>query len=143
MEPDDLITIRSFDNVIEAYQVKNLLENEDIQVYVHDEHMASLNPLYSNMLQGIKLKIRYADQEQAEKIIRFADEAILTDEDDKRIACPKCRSTRVMYHLKSNKDAPGIFAMLFSLLTSSYPLYNKDVCRCKECGHEFTKEESY
>lgn len=140
---DDLITIRSFDSVIDAYQLKNLLENEDIPVYVHDEHMSTLNPLYNNILQGVKLKIRATDRQRAEEIIKEADEAILTDEDDKRIACPRCHSTRVLYHLKSSKDAPGVFAMLVSFLTGSYPLHSKDVCLCKDCGHEFTKEESY
>jgi hypothetical protein len=143
MQPNDLVIIRSFDNVIDAYQVKNVLENEDIPVFITDENMVTLQPLYSNLLHGVKLKVRAEDLEAAEKVIKGFDEAILTDETDKRIACPKCHSVRVMYHLKSGKSAPGVFAILLSLFTGTYPLHSEDICRCKDCGCEFPMDKGY
>jgi len=140
MQPDELITIRSFDNVIEAYQIKNVLENENIEVYVTDEYVNTLQPLYNHLLGGVKLRIRFCDKDKAEKIILASNEIALTNEQDIIIACPKCKSARIDYHLKSLKNPPGIFAILISFLIGGYPLYSKDFCHCKEFGFKFEKK---
>lgn len=56
----------------EAMNVRNLLENEGISVFVQNEYMSSVEPwaVASGGLNPVKLQINESDFEQAEIIIK-------------------------------------------------------------------------
>lgn len=60
-----LITVQTFDNPIDLALLKSKLESEGIKCFVFDEHTVTLQPLLSNGVGGIKLKINEADTDQA------------------------------------------------------------------------------
>ena len=80
----ELITIKSFDNSIDAHLLKIELENQGIQCYIYDEHTVTVFPLYSNAVGGIKVKILKTDLDLAKSIL-FANNA--------QIVCPNCNAT--------------------------------------------------
>ena len=65
----ELVTIRTFNNSIEAHLVKTRLESEGILSFLFDENMVSLNPFYNSALGGIKLKINKLDVQRVEEIL--------------------------------------------------------------------------
>ena len=70
---DELITIASFNTPVEAHMAQVTLEGQGIESFLGDEHIVSMNPLYSIAVGGVKVKVRLRD-EQASKDILFPDE---------------------------------------------------------------------
>ena len=64
-----IITLKTFDSSIEAYLLKSKLESENIECFVIDENMITLNPLFANAVGGIKLNINDEDLKKAQAVI--------------------------------------------------------------------------
>lgn len=133
----DLVTIASYDNSIQAHILKAHLEAHDLACFIFDGHMIDLNPLLNNAIGGVKVKVRGEDVEIATEIIQELAEKPYTDENDKDIVCPNCGSSKYYTHFHSMRDAKSILAYIVSLVTLVFPIYRKQVLRCKECATEF------
>lgn len=132
-----LITFKTFDNSIDAHILKIKLESEDIMCFLFDENIVSINPLYSNLVGGIKLKINEEDLERAKEIISELEQTPYTTEDEKVISCPKCQSTHIESGYKSMKSVGAVISAIASFLLVIFPIYRKTVYKCKDCGTEF------
>ena len=128
----ELITIKTFDNSIDAHLLRIELENEGIECYIYDEHTVTVFPLYSNAVGGIKVKILKKDLELAKSILLSA---IVT------VICPNCASQNIILNYKSMKGLKGFLSAFTSLFTVSYPLHYKMVNKCRDCNEEFISEE--
>jgi DNA-directed RNA polymerase subunit RPC12/RpoP len=132
-----LLTIQTFDNLVEAHLVKSKLESENIPCYLFDENIVGLNPLYNLTVGGIKLKVNSFDFDRATQIIDDSISSNLTNYQGEPIQCPKCESRDILSAFKSMKGAKGILSALVSLLLMVFPIYYKTVYKCKVCGNEF------
>jgi len=132
-----MVTLRIFDNSIEAHLAKSRLEVEGISSYIFDEHIVTLNPLYNNLVGGIKLKVSEFDLEKAQRILTEIDIKEISDDQGKTIYCPQCGSSKIQAGYKSIKNIKGILAFIVSLFFVVYPLYYKRVKKCQNCGFEF------
>ena len=132
-----MITLKTFDTSIEAHILKSRLENEGIPSYIFDENIVTLNPLYNNLVGGVKLKISEFDLARAQKILNEIDAKEVSDDEGKTIHCSRCGSTKLQAGYKSIKNIRGLLAFIVSLLFVVYPLYYKSVKKCKDCGLEF------
>ncbi len=133
----NLITLKTFDNPVEAHLFRTVLENEGIPCEIFDELMVGLNPLYNITVGGVKLKIRESDLEAALEIINRVEAAPYTNETDKVITCPNCGSSNLYPGFKSLRGIKGFFTALASILLFVYPFYIRSRYRCKECDTEF------
>lgn len=132
-----LVTLKTFDNSIQAHLMKSKLESEGVICYIFDENMISYNPIYNIALGGIKLKINEQDLNKASDIINVINKFKLTDENDEIIKCPKCNSEELYLGYKSMKDVKGILSILVSVIFMVFPIYYKTLNKCKSCGQEF------
>ncbi len=66
----NLIPIKRYDNAFEANMAKALLDDNDIECFLQDENIMSVNPLYNIAIGGIKLMI---DKENAETALELLD----------------------------------------------------------------------
>lgn len=135
-----MVTLRTYDNHINAHLAKTKLESEGIVCYLFDENINTLNPLYNMATGGIKLKVSSEDLEWAEHIISETEVAKHTDEKDAVISCPSCGSDDLYIGFKSMKGIRGFFSVVVSFLLMIFPIYYKTVYKCKSCGHEFVRE---
>ncbi|GAA4807830.1 hypothetical protein GCM10023231_41340 [Olivibacter ginsenosidimutans] len=133
----DFITLKVFDNPIEAHLLKSKLESEGIPCFLQDENIVALNPLYNYAVGGIKLNIPRADVALAQQILREIDDHPNLDEKEAIIACPQCGSTHLYTNFKSMKGAKGILSAIISFFMAVFPIYYKNVYKCKDCGAEF------
>ena len=123
----ELITIRTFDNSIEAHMVKSKLESENIMCFLFDENIVGLNPL----------KINESDIQKATEIIEETEKTALTNDQGEIIKCPNCASEEIISGFKSMKGSKGILSAIISFLFMVFPIYYKTVYKCKNCGNEF------
>ena len=64
-----LVTVATFSNYFDAATVKSLLESKGIVCFLRDEHSATINPLLTNSMGGIKLDIAERDYEAAKEVL--------------------------------------------------------------------------
>ena len=133
----ELITIKRFDNLIEAQMMKSKLESENITCFLFDQNMVGLNPLFNVTLGGIKLKVNKTEKEKATKIIEEILQASLVDDKSEVVKCPHCGSEDVYSDFKSMKGVKGILSAIVSFLFLVFPIYYKTVYKCKNCDKEF------
>ncbi|MGB2153690.1 MAG: putative signal transducing protein [Flavobacteriaceae bacterium] len=133
----ELVTVRTFDNSIQAHLLKSKLESEGITCYLFDENIVGLNPLYNITVGGIKLKINKFDMDKASLIIQELDQSELTNDQGESLKCPNCHSEEIYSGFKSMKGIKGILSVIISFLLVVFPIYLKTVKKCKECGYEF------
>lgn len=135
-----LITIRSFENPIDAHLLKTKLEDEGIPCVVFDENMITLNPLFNVSVGGIKLKVHEHDIDRAMEVTKEYDNAPVTDEQDHVVQCPDCGSHELYTGFRSMKGWKGILSTIISFVLVVFPIHINTVYRCKECGCEFRPE---
>ncbi|MEM8966424.1 MAG: DUF2007 domain-containing protein [Bacteroidota bacterium] len=133
----ELVTIKTFDNPIEAHLMKSKLENENIICFLFDENIVGLNPLYNITVGGVKLKVSKIDLDEAATIIEETINSPLTNDQGNIINCPNCQSEDIYSGFKSMKGARGILSAIVSFLLMVFPIYYKTVYKCKSCGNEF------
>ncbi len=132
-----MITLRTFDNAIEAHLWKSALNNAGIPAVVIDENIVTLMPLYNNLVGGIKLCVSEVDSERADLFLREAEDAPVSDDSGQTIACPRCGAASLYFGFKSVRSVKGALAYIISLLFGVYPIYYKSVRRCRACEFEF------
>jgi len=133
----ELVTIKTFDNSIEAHLVRSKLESENIMCFLFDENIVGLNPLFNIAVGGIKLKINKLDVNKATLIIEETEKCSLTNDQGEIVKCLSCQSEDIYNGFKSMKGTKGIISTIISFLFMVFPIYYKTVYKCKKCGNEF------
>ncbi len=83
-----VVTVATFNTVMEAELAKTMLQAEGIEAFVADAHTISVNPLYSNALGGVKIQVAARDLEQARILLIREPTAESLNED--LSTCPRC-----------------------------------------------------
>jgi ribosomal protein S27E len=100
IEFEETVTLRQFLDLPEALLAKGRLESVGIQAYLVDDNMVRLNWFISNILGGIKLKVRAEDAEAASEILNQPIPEMLDVEgvgNFDQPKCPQCQSLDVTY----------------------------------------------
>ncbi|AXP80390.1 hypothetical protein CJ739_1299 [Mariniflexile rhizosphaerae] len=132
---DTFKTIARFQYSTEAQIVKGRLETEGIQVYLSDDLTIDTNPLYSNLIGGVKLKVLSNQAEEAEKILSTIKKYSIND-DGKSICCPNCKSEHIQL-FSTIKDIKSFFAFIITFFVFVFPIYTKYKYKCEDCKTEF------
>jgi hypothetical protein len=70
----DLLTIRQFRDLPEALLAKSVLESAGIECFLGDDNLIRMDWLWSNLLGGIKLRVRQEDALVASRLLERAAE---------------------------------------------------------------------
>jgi len=99
-EFNETVILRQFRDLPEALLAKGSLESAGIQAYLVDDNMIRMDWFISNLLGGIKLKVRPEDAEAASKILNEPIPEMLDVEgvgNFDQPNCPQCQSLDVSY----------------------------------------------
>jgi len=128
-------TIAKFQYSSEAQIIKSRLEFEGIKVFLSDNFTIDTDPLVSNAIGGVKLKVLTQDALKAQHILERISKYSLDDEGSP-IRCSNCNSTKVQLY-STIKDFKSFFSFLIGFLSGTLPFYAKDKYRCENCNYEF------
>lgn len=132
---ETFVTIARFQYSSEAQIVKGRLEADGIQVFLKDNITIDTDPLVSNAIGGIKLRVRAEDELEAQSILG-AIKIHSLDDNGNPIVCPNCGKTQV--DLYSTIDSLKSFlAFLFGILTFTLPFHTRYKYVCENCKTEF------
>ncbi|MCF6279512.1 MAG: DUF2007 domain-containing protein [Flavobacteriaceae bacterium] len=120
------ITLAVFEYSTEAHLVKSKLDSEGIRTLLFDEKTIDSDPLISQAIGGVKLKVVNEDVEKALKIYNKIRK-YKKDVNGSEIHCKECNSTRILIAPTQRKN---IFYMLF-------PFFEKRRHICNDCKTVF------
>src|SRR6202165_2338883 len=115
------VTLRQVRDLPDALLAKGSLESAGIQAYLVDDNMIRMDWFISNLLCGIKLKVRAEDAEAAGEILNQPIPAMLDVEgvgNFEQPKCPRCQSLDVTY------------------------MEHRHGWTCSACGNEWTEPDS-
>jgi hypothetical protein len=139
LELRELVTIRQFRDLPEALLAKGSLESAGIECFLADENLVRLDWFISNFIGGIKLNVRAADAENAQKLL---DEPILEGLYVQGVGlyeqprCPKCQSLDVNFQ---ELDRP--IAYMSAFLRVPMPV-QRPAWRCHACDAEWEDDRA-
>ena len=129
------ITIAKFQYSSEAQIIKGRLEADGIEVFLSDNLTIDTDPLISNAIGGVKLKVYGHQREEALEILNTINKYSLNDEGN-AINCPACKSEKIEL-FSTIKDVKSLVSFVFGVLFGALPLYTRHKYRCDACQTEF------
>lgn len=129
------VTVASYQYSAEAQIIKGRLEAEGITVFMMDEFTIDTDPLVSNAIGGVKLKVLSEEVIRARHILDAISKYSL-DDNGNEIQCPHCDSKKVEL-FSTVKDRKSFFWFIFGFLFSALPFYAKHTYKCEYCNSEF------
>jgi DNA-directed RNA polymerase subunit RPC12/RpoP len=124
------VTVKTFDTSVNAHLFRIELENEGIESFIYDEETITMDPLLSNAIGGIKVKINVKDIERTKEFLAKREE-------ENNPPCPNCGSKRINTNFRSYKNKRGIMSGIVAFLFMIFPPLFKTVNKCLDCNHEF------
>lgn len=133
-------TIARFQYSAEAQIIKGRLEADGVKVFMVDNHTIDTDPLVSNAIGGVKLKVWAKDEVEAMEILNTIH-PYSVDGEGSEIHCPKCSSSKV--NLFTNvRDFKAVFFfwpfLFFNLFFNAMPFYTKYGYLCETCKEKFS-----
>lgn len=136
-ELNETITLRKYRDLPEALFAKGALDSSGIQSYLVDDNMVRVDWFWSNLLGGIKLKVRPEDVEAATEILnqpipeRLEIDGVGEYEQPK---CPKCQSLDVSY-----RELNKLVSYGSAYVGLPIPVHHEGWC-CHACHNEWEEE---
>lgn len=148
MQPK-LVTLAAFNMPHQAHLAKSLLEAAGIPAFIRDEHLISINPLYSPALGGVKVQVPDVHLKEAREILDSTPTVELTDEEALSaipieepgpeppgiMECPHCGSRGFVEELSHPVER-----LLNGLLLGLPWLWLGRPLMCRACRHTFRKQ---
>ncbi len=132
-------TVAIFQYSAEALIIKGRLEAEGIQVFMKDMHTIDTDPIVSNAIGGVKIRVNAKDEALALQVLEGI-EKYSTDATKSSILCPKCNGKKIILATTIDSFKALIF-FLFGFILFLLPIYQKMKYRCSDCGQEFNIDE--
>jgi len=139
LEIGDMVTLRKFRDLPEALLAKGSLESSGIQAYLVDDNMVRLDWFISNLLGGIKLKVRAEDASVAREILSQPIPEVVDVEgigEYEQPRCPNCGSLDVGY-----RELNKLLSYGSAYLGVPIPIHKK-AWTCHGCGNEWDQENT-
>lgn len=134
----ELVTIRKFRDLPEALLAKGSLDSAGIESFLGDDNMVRMDWFISNLLGGIKLKVKPEDLTAADEILSQPIPEDLNVEgvgEYVQPRCPSCQSLEVSFEELNKLVAYGS-----AWLNVPIPLEERG-WRCHSCGHRWDEAD--
>ncbi|MEP0263128.1 DUF2007 domain-containing protein [Dokdonia sp.] len=128
-------TVATFQYSSEAQIIKGRLEADGIEVFIVDNYTIDTDPLVSNAIGGVKLKV-HAENEVMAKEILASIAAYSMDDEGEPMVCPNCQSTKIHF-MTHVTDFKSLASFIVSFIFGVLPFYTKYDHRCEDCKHKF------
>lgn len=132
---DTFITIAKFPYSTEAQIAKGRLEADGIDVFLRDNLTIDTDPLVSQAIGGVKLKVLAKDEEKARAILKSI-KAYSIDDEGNPIICPKCKSEHIEMYTTIN-SFKSLVSFLIGFITGTLPFSTRYQYKCEDCKTEF------
>jgi ribosomal protein L37AE/L43A len=137
---DKIVTLISYHDPMLAEIVRGRLQANGIDCFIADDNTIWANPLLTQAVGGVKIKVFEKDIKKCREILSQTPEVETDDElsREAKLICPNCGSTNVRYGAATLRRTNWITAII-SFLLMVYPFYARKAWHCFNCGKDFEK----
>jgi len=135
MTENTFVTIAKYQYSSEAQIAKGRLEADGITVFLADNVTIDTDPLVSNAIGGVKLKVYAEDEWKAREFLKSI-KAYSRDDNGEPIKCPNCNEEHVELFSTVN-SFKSLMAFLFGIITFTLPFHTRYKYICEDCKTEF------
>ncbi len=135
MTKSTFVTIAKYQYSSEAQIAKGRLEADGIDVFLADNLTIDTDPLVSNAIGGVKLKVNFKDEWKARDILKSI-KAYSIDDNGQTIKCPNCNQQHIEL-FSTITSFKSLLAFLFGLLSGTLPFHTRYKYICDDCKTEF------
>ena len=132
-------TIARYEYSSEAHIVKGRLEAEGIEVFMADSYTIDTDPLVSNAIGGVKLKVLSENVVAAKQILNSISNSAV-DQNGSLLSCPKC-GEQSLELFSTITNLKSFFAFVFGFLFGTLPFYTRYKYLCNHCKKDFDFKE--
>jgi len=132
---DTFVTIARFPYSTEAQIVKGRLEADGIEVFLRDNITIDTDPLVSQAIGGVKLKVLAKDEKEARAILKSI-KAFALDDNGKAIKCPNCNKEHIELY-STITDLKSLIAFVIGFITGTLPFSTRYQYKCEDCNTQF------
>jgi Putative prokaryotic signal transducing protein len=125
--------IAAFDNYFFANIAMGMLQENNINCHLKDEHIVSVDPLLSNAVGGIKLMVHDAQIERALLLLKKAESVYL-----KQIICPVCKKEGLSVEEKITNNPSSFWGKIKNQLLYGTTILETKKYICANCFSVFT-----
>jgi DNA-directed RNA polymerase subunit RPC12/RpoP len=132
---DTFVTIARFPYSTEAQIVKGRLEADGIKVFLSDNITIDTDPLVSQAIGGVKLKVLAKDEEKARAIFQSIKSYAL-DDNGKAIQCPNCNQEHIELYTTIT-GLKSLLSFIIGFVSGTLPFSTRYQYKCEDCNTEF------
>jgi hypothetical protein len=136
---DTFVTIARFPYSTEAQIVKGRLEADGIEVFLSDNITIDTDPLVSQAIGGVKLKVLAKDEEKARAIFQSIKTYAL-DDDGNAVKCPNCNQEHVELYTTIT-GLKSLISFIIGFVSGTLPFSTRYQYKCEDCNTEFPLKE--
>jgi DNA-directed RNA polymerase subunit RPC12/RpoP len=125
------VTVARFQYSTEAQIAKGRLEADSIPVFLSDNYTIDTDPLISNAIGGVKLKVLVKDLDEARAILNSI-KTYSIDDDGTAVKCPQCHKEHIELYSTIN-DFKSLFSFIVGFLTGTLPFSTRYQYKCEDC----------
>ncbi|HLD35439.1 MAG TPA: hypothetical protein VJC37_01860 [Planctomycetota bacterium] len=118
-----VVTVGQYIHLIDAQFAQMRLESEGIEVYLGDDNLILMDPLYSLAIGGVRIQVRSSDALRARELLELKPGTTTEEPAEKYQGagdpCPKCGS----HDTYPYRGASGIFSLILAFLLASVNLF--------------------
>jgi Putative prokaryotic signal transducing protein len=119
--------LAAYDNYVLANMALGLLQENNIDCHLKDEHIVTLDPLLNPAVGGIKLMVVANEFDKAINIVKDAENEYLKD-----FTCPVCHTNNLVVEEKNETPTTFWGTIKNKVLYGQSTLYSKKY-RCQNC----------
>jgi hypothetical protein len=127
----NFVLLKSFNNYIEANLTLGRLQEGNVRCWLADENVATINPILTNAIGGIKLMVLEEDQEKAVTFLHALEEI-----KRKNYSCPVCGSGNIE-SVVNNRKTKNVIISIVTWLLGNYAIGVENIWHCFNCNAEF------
>jgi Putative prokaryotic signal transducing protein len=132
---DTFVTIARYPYSTEAQIVKGRLEADGIEVFLRDNITIDTDPLVSQAIGGVKLKVLAKDEKAAREILDSI-KSYSIDDDGKPVTCPNCNNQHVSLY-STITDLKSFMSFFIGFLFGTLPFSTRYQYKCEDCKVDF------
>lgn len=132
-------TIAKYTYTSEALIIKGRLEADGIQVFLSDNLTIDTDPLVSNAIGGVKLKVFSEDADKAKDILNSISK-YSTDHNGNELVCKNCNNSKVQL-ISTVTSFKSFFAFIIGFISGTLPFNARYAYKCDHCNTTFNFNE--
>jgi predicted RNA-binding Zn-ribbon protein involved in translation (DUF1610 family) len=130
----EFVLLNVYTNYVDAHIAKGVLEEQEINCWLKDENIVTIDPMLTNAVGGIKLMVEKENAVRAAEVLQA-----LINEQKSSLSCPQCGSHNIEF-VSTPRKASNWFSALLGFFVTNYAISVNKVNHCFDCGHEFPQD---